>query len=388
MLLVGCDETNSRSISYNSDLQFLNTHTDIIELRSGRTYVAVAPQWQARVMTSSSDGYNGSSYGWINRELIQSGVILDHINPFGGEERLWLGPEGGQFSIFFEKDMPFDFENWQTPALLDTEAFDLVEKSESLARFSREGRLINYSGFEFLFTLIRSIKVLDENEIMSLLDFSYKDLNVVAYSSDNTIINTGDTPWTKENGLLSVWMLGMFNPSPSTTVVIPINEGDQEDLGLAVNDNYFGPVSEDRLKIKNGLVLFKADGTKRGKIGIPPLRTKGLMGSYDSENQVITLLFCALPEGVSDYVNSAWELQDDPFSGDAYNSYNDGPLDDGSIMGPFYELESSSPALALLPGSKYSHKQTTMHISGPMPELNSLIIRLFGSELSELDISK
>ena len=32
------------------------------------------------------------------------------MNGFGGEDRFWLGPEGGQFSIFFKKDDPFDLE--------------------------------------------------------------------------------------------------------------------------------------------------------------------------------------------------------------------------------------------------------------------------------------
>ena len=54
-------------------------------------------------MTSSSDGENGLSYGWINHDLIGSGEIKKQINAVGGEERFWLGPEGGQFSIFFKK---------------------------------------------------------------------------------------------------------------------------------------------------------------------------------------------------------------------------------------------------------------------------------------------
>ena len=37
------------------------------------------------------------------------------MNAFGGEDRLWLGPEGGQYSIFFRAGDPFDLEHWQTP---------------------------------------------------------------------------------------------------------------------------------------------------------------------------------------------------------------------------------------------------------------------------------
>ena len=47
----------------------------------------------------------------------------------------------------------------------------------------------------------------------------------MAYDSDNRITNAGQDAWKKETGLFSVWILGMFNPSPSTTVVVPIKAG-------------------------------------------------------------------------------------------------------------------------------------------------------------------
>jgi len=52
--------------------------------------------------------------------------------------------------------------------------------------------------------------------------------------------------------------------------------------------------------------------------------------------------------------------------GDAVNSYNDGPVTDGSIMGPFYEIESSSPAANLSPGEKITHTQRIFHIKPVM----------------------
>jgi hypothetical protein len=74
-------------------------------------------------MTSTADGGQGNSYGWINYGLIKSGEHQPHMNAFGGEERFWLSPEGGQFSIYFKKGKSFDFENWQTPAIIDTVSF-------------------------------------------------------------------------------------------------------------------------------------------------------------------------------------------------------------------------------------------------------------------------
>jgi hypothetical protein len=37
--------------------------------------------------------------------------------------------------------------------------------------------------------------------------------------------------------------------------------------------------------------------------------------------------------GATDYVNSMWEDQKEPFSGDVVNSYNDGPTATGKTIG-------------------------------------------------------
>jgi len=164
----------------------------------------------------------------------------------------------------------------------------------------------------------------------------------------------------------------------------PVKAGDEQKLGPVVIDDYFGKVSSDRLKVIDNVVYFKGDGKSRGKIGIPPLRATGVMGSYDAENSVLTILKCPVPENEKDYVNSQWKLQDDPYAGDAYNSYNDGPLADGSQLGPFYELETSSPALALKPGDEFSHNQTIYHFTGDENELNAVAMKILGVSLNQI----
>jgi hypothetical protein len=109
------------------------------------------------------------------------------------------------------------------------------------------------------------------------------------------------------------------------------------------------------------------------------------MGSFDSENNILTLLICKLPEGVKDYVNSSWQIQENPFSGDALNSYNDGLLEDGTQMGPFYELETSSPAAALVPGKSLTHSQVTLHLTGEKQLLNSIAQKVLGVSLEEIE---
>ena len=68
-----------------------------------------------------------------------------------------------------------------------------------------------------------------------------------------------------------------------------------------------------------------------------------------------------------------WEIQREPYSGDVVNSYNDGPPAPGKPpLGPFYELETSSPALSLGPGEHYTHVHRTFHFVGPDADLDRL----------------
>jgi hypothetical protein len=380
--------TNKETMDMNNyayNRGFLKEKVRVIELKHKESAILLVPDWQGRVMTSTAEGEEGYSFGWINRELIASGLVQPHINAFGGEERLWLGPEGGQFSIFFKKGSPFTFEHWQTPEFLDTSPFFIEKQDERSVQFVYDGAVENYSGNVLQFSLKRKVELLSETELRKLTGINCADLKFVAYRSENKIINTGDKEWTRQTGMLSIWMLGMYIPSPELIVCIPVREGDTAVYGRQVNDNYFGKIGPERLKVSASHVFFRADGKSRGKIGISPLRSKGIMGSYDKVNNALTLLICKVPEGITEYVNSAWEIQRDPFSGDAMNSYNDGPLEDGSQMGPFYELESSSPAAALKPDSSLTHSQVTIHLTGNRSELNEISLLMLGLSLAEIE---
>ena len=126
----------------------------------------------------------------------------------------------------------------------------------------------------------------------------------------------------------------MLNAGNQTSIAIPYKKGDTAVLGKIVTDDYFGKVPAERLKVSNGLILFKADGNQRSKIGISPARGIPMAASYDAANNVLTIAQFSLPEGKTDYVNSLWEQQQHPFAGDAVNAYNDGPIE-GKQMGKF-----------------------------------------------------
>jgi hypothetical protein len=211
-------------------------------------------------------------------------------------------------------------------------------------------------------------------------------LRLVAFESENVLANAGSLPWTKAGGLLSIWILGMFQPSPTTTVVIPHRAGPETELGRIVNDAYFGTVPADRLAVKDGVVYFKGDGQRRSKIGLSPLRATPTLGSWDAARGLLTLVSYTSPAGATDYVNSMWELQEEPYRGDAVNSYNDGPPAPGAKpLGPFYELETSSPAAALAPGASLTHVHRTLHLQGERSELDAVARRLLGVSLGTIE---
>jgi hypothetical protein len=373
--------------TFGYDVEFLKKYKETVLLSDSQSQaqVVIIPGWQARVMTSTAAGNEGFSFGWINYNLISAGKSTPHINAFGGEERLWLGPEGGQFSIYFAKGTKQEFSNWYVPAELDTAAYDLVSKTGDQARFKKIFKLVNYSGTEFNIGIERTVSLLNRKSIGQFLGTVLSDsIKSVAYQSDNVLNNLGNNPWTKESGMLSVWMLSMLNPSPEVTIFIPYYISDENKLVKIVHDDYFGKVPSDRLIIENGIIYFKADGKYRSKIGIPPQRASQYSGSYDASRKALTILWCNLPKGKAEYVNSKWEIQKDPFSGDAINAYNDGPVEDGTQMGPFYELESSSPAAALKPGEKLTHTQRIFHFTGNEAELSRITEKIFGVTLGKV----
>jgi hypothetical protein len=375
-------------ILFKDDLAFLKAHTKVIVLSDagGQAQVAVNPDLQGRVMTSTAAGLEGLSFGWINRELLTSGVNNAHINAFGGEDRFWLGPEGGQFSIFFKKGDPFDLDHWWTPPAVNEGAFDVASEDAGRIHFRKVMHLENYSGTAFDLEVNREVRLLGAADIAALGVPVPAGVKMAAYASANSITNLGANAWTKDTGLLSIWILGMFNPSPSTTIVIPFKTGPESELGPAVNDAYFGKVPADRLVVKDGVVFFSGDGKYRSKIGISPARVKPFAGSYDAANEVLTLVHLTVPQGATDYVNSMWEIQEKPFAGDVVNSYNDGPASPGAKpLGPFYELETSSPAAALGSGGTLVHVHTTMHFAGPKKALDEIARNVLGVGLEEIE---
>lgn len=385
---LGAGASASFAATFSDDVAFLKKHTDVTVLSdpAGKSQVALVGAWQGRVMTSTATGKDGLSFGWLNRERIASSKVDPHINVFGGEDRFWLGPEGGQYSIFFAPGSKFDLEHWFTPPQIDMMPYKAVSTTKSKAVYQAAFSVTNFSGTKFSVKVGREVRLLGTEATWAKLGFKPEPgVDLVGFETHNKITNAGKKAWQKDTGLLSVWILGMFNPSPATTVVVPITPGTEESLGKKVTSDYFGEVPKNRLVSRDDVLYFSADGQYRSKIGISPKRSRGILGSYDAANKVLTLVYFTQPAGVTDYVNSMWKLQDNPFGGDASNSYNDGPPSPGAKpLGPFYELESSSPAAALKPGASLTHVHRTLHFSGSEEGLDKIARATLGRSLAEI----
>lgn len=387
--LMSCNENKKEPATapakgtYGYDANFLKEHLKhSIELKNDAgARVFVTADYQARVMTSTAGGDTGNSYGWLNYDLITKNEMKPGFNAFGGEERFWIGPEGGQFSFYFKKGDEFKITNWLVPAFIDTEAYKIAQSDSSSVEFTHEAITTNYSGTEFKVGINRKISLLDKLALTATLGADIPaSLQWVAYQSENNIKNNGTDAWKKETGLLSVWLLGMFTPTEETVAIVPFKP--QADAKKYITDNYFGQIPADRLIIKDSVMFLRCDGKHRSKLGVSPVIAKPVAASFDFKKNILTMIIFNVDTG-GDYVNSKWEIQKEPYRGDAVNAYNDGPLDTGGQLGPFYELESSSAAKALQPGESLQYKQVTCHFEGDFATLNALAKQLLGVSLQD-----
>lgn len=368
--------------TFGYDLNFLNENDSIVVLKNddGTAQLALSPKYQAKVFTSTAEGLDGKSFGWVNYKAF--GKPLDpHMNAYGGEDRLWLGPEGGKFSLYFKPGDSMVFKNWKTPAGIDSESWTLVKSDGKKASLNKDMELQNYAGTNLKIKLGRDVEILEKDNIEKTLNITLDTkVKSVAFKTLNTITNTGANEWTEKTGAPCIWSLDMFSPSPKTVIVIPYIENAP---GKVATTDYFGEIAKDRITYKNGILLFKADGKSRGKLGIPPLRVKNVAGSYAADQNLLTITMFDV-NNKAKYLNQEWTPDKDPFSGDGMNAYNDGPLADGSQMGPFYELESVSPPTFLKPGEQHTHMHSVFHFTGDKAALNEIAKKVLGISLDEI----
>src|SRR4051794_35437331 len=162
------DNGNKDSASYQEgtfgyDLHFLQQHDDsvtVLKADDGNAAIIVSPKYQAKVFTSTANGKEGLSFGWVNYKAFSAPTDA-HMNAYGGENRFWLGPEGGKFSLYFKPGAKMEFADWKTPAPFDTEPWNVSYKTNSAITLQKDMQLTNYKGTNLQLHVERAINILN-----------------------------------------------------------------------------------------------------------------------------------------------------------------------------------------------------------------------------------
>jgi hypothetical protein len=360
---------------FSRDVQFLKEFADVLVLEApGAGKVAVSPKLTGRVMTSAFSD-NEPGFGLVNREAITRPPVARGFNNYGGEDRLWLAPEGGPYGLYFDPGAKQELANWYVPLVMDGGVRALTGQDATSATFHDRVALKNVKGVAFDLSVDRKVELLGKEEVEKLLGAPLPEgAKFVAFRTTNKITNEAKAALPAD-ALVAPWILGQFRPSPKTTVLLPYR-------GAAdvVKKDYFGVVPPDRLMLvpegDGGVARFKADAQMRTKIGVSAAGALGWIGAFDAQRNVLTLVNHSLPPAGAVVPDCNWT---DPNprakSGDVVTSYNHGEEP------RFFELESIGPALGAAPKSTVTQVQTTVHLSAEPAALAELAKRLLRATL-------
>ena len=73
----------------------------------------------------------------------------------------WLGPEGGQYSIYFKGSDSFVYKNWQVPAVIDSIPYDVAQSQIKSRIYSKATPQIIAALF-FNINIERSVSLLKQ----------------------------------------------------------------------------------------------------------------------------------------------------------------------------------------------------------------------------------
>ena len=356
--------------TYESVFHSIKSKTKVIELTSGdgKSRLLITPELNGKILTSTYNNLSGDSNGWIHlKELYNDTINAESI---GGEERIWLGPLGGQHSFYYQQIKPLNEDNWSVPYDIGKKGFKVISFDETNIHLQKELAITNFIGTHFSLELFRDIKILNASEIKNNLFFDLDNsINFVGYETSHRLINKGKESWYKDSGLVSLWSAGMFEGTDETVVIVPLLETSH----LGAIYNYMGALDSARVKIIQGhTLLFKADGKYRSKIGIPKNLAPSTYGCYAKDKKRLTIVQYKQTKD-SLYSNSYVTVQESPYKGEAIPIYNNGTMDySPTKTTSFFELESTSAMKVLKPLDTLKHWHRVYHFSGTEKQLNQI----------------
>ncbi len=361
----------------------------LLEGRQLGKQVLCAPTLVGRVMTSTFEAASGESLGWIGVDAIQSGPADPVFNNFGGEDRLWFGPEGSQFGLHFSSQDQ-KFSHYRVQYGMSSQPYDiaLVSPGNDFVVMKASIQLQNLAGTQFDIEVERAVRIMDSCPYSVGVS---GQVEFVGFQTENLVTNRSRLPISRETGLLCCWTPGQHPSMPRSVVVIPFHSGPNNELGEPIREDYIpdlcleGKFPADRWWIGDDHALLKADNRCRVKVGVGPMRAENRLGCLDLDTfELVIHDFDVYPEMA--YVAPYWrelspyELTD----GEAASVYIDGPDEAGCESKGFYELETLSPAMPLKPGERLVHRNRVFHIRGSQSDVDAITRRFFRTDSTEI----
>ena len=371
----------------------------------------MCPEWNGRIMTSTSDGLDGPSYGFIHVAALDA--LQASRGLLGGEEQIMLSPESGPFGLYRKtetEESELRFSETRIPRRLPYGfqegpfTVDVVPPATQI-RMCRSVQMTNAANTVFNLDIIRTVRMLNAETIGKIfgdsvsLSLEQMDVSVVGFETINTLYNHG-TPLTRKDGLVSIGIRSMFNSSQEMVMVVPFREGDDTELGTTICSDFFGASPHGRLRMLPEAALIRADSKSRCQVGVSRNRVGPFLGAIDFRIGHLTLMTFNLPPRPweCDYISNAYcetndtssrdfvsirkhplREEDAPYSGEVVRAYNHGFTVPGqSPIARFYEFDVFSPAKALNRGESLTHHQCTVHINADNETLSYIAKTVLG----------
>jgi len=328
-------------MSYYDALNYLVQKTSVIELYDqlgGR--VAVCPEWNGRVMTSTCGGLEGDSFGSINVQAIDTGSYDD----FGGEDQWTLSP---LFYSFAVENIKANHAVLQHPLRMADANGKSVE-----CQLTRE---------IFLLSRFQAGEMFDDAVAEALKQV---DVSVVGFYTENTVRS-------QERAYVASRLRGMFNASPHTAVIVPAPSVSFSPEPFSVEVDYLGGAPHGRIRYLSKTLLIRADGQRRCQVTMPFATAPPILGAIERRSGTLTLWTFDLPK---DYEKN-----------DVIRIFNPGRLRGNELdWTTYYEMNCFSAARILEPEYPLTSSQCTLHINADNAVLDDLIRQIFGVSLGDV----
>ena len=368
-------------MTYQQTLDLFHTSGyQTVEMTHQNNRLALCPKMGGRIIAATLAGPSGRNPFFINPVDVSNAPGADQLIFRGGlGGRDWLGPEGcGDLSFYFHKP-PLTMDNWYVDDRQSLPVMTTAAQDDRHVLTTGAIHMPNLRGNNFDIRLDQDMTLLtDLNQTLGLTP--PPNTKHLAFQRITSFTNLGPTAWNDDYGCCLIWFVLMLRSADHMFIIAPY----QDDPGPEVIDYHFDDhaIPADRLitRTDGQYIIYQADGLFRGKIGLTPQRSAGIVYALDLTHDFLTVLRFDV-DPAADYLDNRWTEQAHTTGGDAmdaYNNFNDCP----ELPGRFCELEAVSSALRLAPNQSAGLKNTAAFFHGPKPALLEIIKATSGRDLT------